>query len=197
MRQPSAKLNAPPDNQNEGGYPSNLIARMLYGCGLRVTEPLNLRSKDLDLERRSLCIRGAKGGNDRVVPLPECLVRELTQQMQFARAVWQRDKQNRTPLMLPHRLARKYPEYRFSWGWAWLFPAHYPCRDPITGAIVRFRMHEANVQRAVKQARRKLGISVLPHELHPLFGAGRQSSRHPAGHGDQSIRVVEACSALS
>ncbi len=151
--------------RNEGGYPTNLIARMLYGCGLRVTEPLNLRMKDLNLQQRSLCIRGAKGGNDRVVPLAESLVRELTQQTEFARTVWQLDKQNRTPLMLPHRLARKYPEYQFSWGWAWLFPAHHPCRDPITGTIVRFRMHEANVQRAVKHARRKLGISVLPHEL--------------------------------
>jgi integrase len=103
--------------------------------------------------------------NDRVVPLPESLIPELRQQIAFARAVWQRDKHNRTPLMLPNRLARKYPEYQFSLGWAWLFPAHYPCRDPITGAIVRFRMHEANVQRAVKQARRQLGISVLPHEL--------------------------------
>jgi integron integrase len=151
--------------RNEGGYPTNLIARMLYGCGLRVTEPLNLRMKDLNLQQRSLCIRGAKGGNDRVVPLAESLVRELTQQTEFARTVWLLDKQNRTPLMLPHRLARKYPEYQFSWGWAWLFPAHHPCRDPITGTIVRFRMHEANVQRAVKHARRKLGISVLPHEL--------------------------------
>ena len=85
--------------------------------------------------------------------------------MQHARSVWLRDKQNRIPLMLPHRLARKYPEYQFSWGWAWLFPAHCPCRDPFTGTIVRYRMHEANVQRAVRNARRKLGISVLPHEL--------------------------------
>ena len=68
--------------QNEGGYPTNLIARLLYGCGLRVTEPLNLRVKDVNLERRSLCIRGAKGGNDRVLPLPSCLLPELTQQMQ-------------------------------------------------------------------------------------------------------------------
>ena len=75
------------------------------------------------------------------------------------------DKQNCTPLMLPHRLARKYPEYQFAWPWAWLFPAHFPCRDPRTGTIVRYRMHEANVQRAVKRARRELGISVLPHEL--------------------------------
>ena len=51
--------------------------------------------------------------------------------MQHARSVWLRDKQDRTPLMLPHRLARKYPEYRFSWGWAWLFPAHYTCRESL------------------------------------------------------------------
>src|SRR5262245_8763103 len=100
--------------RNEGGYPTNLIARLLYGCGLRVTEPLNLRIKDIDLHRRTLCIRGAKGGNDRVVSLPASLVREMAQQMQFARAVWQRDKHNGIPLMLPHQLARKYPEFQFN-----------------------------------------------------------------------------------
>ncbi|HTE88702.1 MAG TPA: tyrosine-type recombinase/integrase [Terriglobales bacterium] len=51
--------------QDEAGYPTNLIARMLYGCGLRVAEPLNLRVKDVNLDRSSLCIRGAKGGKDR------------------------------------------------------------------------------------------------------------------------------------
>ena len=55
---------------NVAGYPTNLIARMLYGCGLRVTEPLNLRIKDFNLERGTLAIRDAKGGNDRVIPLP-------------------------------------------------------------------------------------------------------------------------------
>jgi integron integrase len=154
---------------NHGGYPTNLIARMLYGCGLRVSVPLNLRIKDIDLDRRRLCIRGAKGGNDRVVALPLSLIPELTRQIQAARVVWQRDKQDRMPLMLPHRLAKKYPEYQFSWGWAWLFPAHNPCRDPRSGTIVRYRVHEANVQRAVKHASRELGISVLPHELRHAF----------------------------
>jgi len=154
-----------PTIRNVGGYPTNLIARMLYGCGLRVSEPLNLRIKDVNLQKSTLCIRGAKGGNDRVVQLPPSLVPELTQQMRSAGLVWQFDKQTRTPVMLPHRLARKYPEYQFSWNWAWLFPAHSPCRDPRSGTIARYRMHEGNVQRAVKYARRKLGISVLPHEL--------------------------------
>jgi hypothetical protein len=80
------------------------------------------------------------------------LIPELTQQMELARIVWERDQKNRTPLMLPHRLARKYPAYQFNWSWAWLFPAHHPCCDPRSGVVVRFRMHEANVQRAVKKA---------------------------------------------
>jgi integron integrase len=151
--------------QDVAGYPTNLIARLLYGCGLRVAEPLNLRIKDVDLEQFSFCIRGAKGGKDRMVSLPRSLIPELTRQIEFARAVWQRDKQNNIPLMLPHQLARKYPDYQFAWPWAWLFPSRNTCFHPRTRLEVRYRMHEANVQRAIKQARCKLGISVLPHEL--------------------------------
>ena len=150
--------------RDEGSYPTNLIVRLLYGCGLRVAEPLNLRVKDVNLVRSSLCIRAAKGGKDRVVALPSSLIPDMVQQMDSARLVWRRDKQNAIPVMLPHRLARKYPDTN-SWPWAWLFPAHHYCRDPRTGQNVRYRMHEANVQRAVRNARLKLGISVLPHEL--------------------------------
>jgi site-specific recombinase XerD len=59
----------------------------------------------------------------------------------------------------------KYPEYPFAWRWAWLFPAHHTCFHPRTHLEVRYRMHEANVQRAVKVARSQLGVSVMPHEL--------------------------------
>jgi len=151
--------------RNIGGYPTNLIARLLYGCGLRVSEPLNLRIKDVDLRRSRLCIRGAKGGKDRMVVLPATLVPEIAQQLHHARAIWEEDQRTRTPLALPEGLAKKYPEFQFNWMWAWLFPAHNTCRHPRTGAWVRYRMHEANVQRAVKYARRQLGICVLPHEL--------------------------------
>jgi integrase len=151
--------------RNVGGYPTNLIVRMLYGCGLRVTEPVSLRIKDIDFERCRLCIRGAKGGSDRMVALPASLVPELMQQCHTARSVWRIDQQNRTPVILPGGLAKKYPEFQFLWAWAWLFPAHHVCRNPRTDTLVRFRMHEANVQRAVKYARRQLGIAVFPHEL--------------------------------
>ena len=151
--------------KDRAGYPTNLIARLIYGCGLRVTEPLNLRIKDVNFEQSSLFLLGAKGGKDRVVSLPKSLVPELVQQMKFAEAVWRRDKQNRIPVTLPHQLGIKYPDYQFAWPWAWLFPSHNTCFHPRTHFEVRYRMHEANLQRAVKEARRKLGISVMPHEL--------------------------------
>ena len=117
------------------------------------------------MEKPSLFLVGAKGGKDRVVSLPNSLVPEIVQQMKFAEAVWQQDKQNRIPVTLPHQLAIKYPDYQFAWPWAWLFPSHNTCFHPRTHLQVRYRMHEANLQRAVKDARRKLGISVMPHEL--------------------------------
>lgn len=152
-----------------GGYPVNLVVRLLYGCGMRVTEPLNLRVKDLDFDGQRIFIRVAKGAKDRVVAMPCSLVEELRGQLDYARAVWQRDQQARVPVELPHMLGSKYPECRFAWPWAWVFPSRQPCRHPRTGEIVRWRMHEANVQNAIKRARRELGIMVLPHELRHAY----------------------------
>lgn len=177
--------------RNVGGYPVNLIVRLLYGCGLRVTEPLNLRIKDVDLANGRLFILGAKGGKDRVVALPCSLTEEIRGQMDYARAVWQRDGRAKIPLEIPHQLARKYPEFQFAWSWAWLFPQRHPCRHPRTGQIVRYRMHEANVQQGVKEARRKLGIMVLPHELRHAYathslerGVNMKAIKEAMGHAN-------------
>ena len=155
--------------KNEAGYPTNLIARMLYGCGLRVTEPLNLRVKDLDFDNSRIFILAAKGRKDRVITMPCSIVEELRGQLDWARSVWRRDSEATIPLEIPHALDRKYPETRFSWQWAWVFPAHWPCKHPRTGELVRYRMHEANVQRAILHARRKIGVMILPHELRHAY----------------------------
>lgn len=153
--------------QDVGGYPVRLVAWLLYGCAMRVSEPLNLRIKDIDTAAWRLTLRGCKGGKDRTVIVPECLRPAMTRQIDFARAIWKKDRETALPVEVPGLLSRKYPRSPHAWQWFWLFPAHAPCRHPRTGETVRYRMHEANVQRGVKHAAEKLGLDGLatPHVL--------------------------------
>ena len=109
--------------QAEADFATGLAVRLLYGCGLRVSEPLNLRIKDVRLELAQLTLRGAKGGKDRVVAIPCSVLEDVREQVESARGVWKRDQVNQLPVALPHQLAVKYPRAAFEWNWAWLFPA--------------------------------------------------------------------------
>lgn len=152
-----------------GGYPISLIVKLIYGCGLRVTEPLNLRVKDILLSESKLVIRGAKGGKDRFVAIPCSVHDSIEGQIGFAKAIGERDRASQIPVALPGLLAEKYPHWQFSPQWAWLFPAHHPCKHPRTGAIVRWRCHEANVQRGVRAAASSLGLDISPHHLRHAY----------------------------
>lgn len=191
-----------------GGYPTALLVRMLYGIGLRVSEPLNLRVKDVLLSESRLIIRGAKGGKDRVVALPCSLVAELKAQLTHARAVWEMDKAKGLPVALPGLLAKKYPAWAFSWQWAWVFPALRPCQHPRTGETVRWRCLECNVQRAVRQAARPLGLCITPHHLRHAYathslnrGANVKALQEALGHSQIETTIgychAEACSVPS
>lgn len=181
------------------GYPTRLVARMLYGCGLRVSEPLNLRIKDVDVAHSRLIIRGAKGGKDRVVEVPCALMLEIKAQMARARVVWQADQLRKLPVEVPGQLAAKYRAAPFAWQWAWVFPAHQPCLHPRTCERVRYRMHEANVQRAVKLAARALGLESLatPHVLRHCYathvldaGANVRDVQEALGHSSLETTMV-------
>lgn len=163
----------------------NLAVRLIYGCGLRVTEPLNLRVRDCELWADRLVIRSAKGGKDRFVPVPCSLASELQEQMDTAKAIWHRDQSARLPIALPHLLARKYPHWQWNLQWAWLFPANHPCQHPRSGEWVRYRLHEANVQRAVRRACRSLGLQIVPHELRHAYATHCLS-------GGQNPRAIQA-----
>jgi integron integrase len=151
------------------GYPTNLVVRMLYGCGMRVSEPIALRIKDVNFEESKVMIIGAKGQKDRVVKLPCALIERLREQIEYAKAVARRDRMAKLPVQLPNQLARKYPEMQFHESWAWVFPLRHPCKDPRDGRMVRWHMLPDTVQRAVKLARRQLGIMVTPHSLRHAF----------------------------
>jgi integron integrase len=152
------------------GYPTRLIVHLLYACGLRVCEPLNLRIKDLDLKSRRLHIHQSKGNKGRVVVFPDCLTASLERQLATAKATAAQDFAHRVPVALPGLLAKKYPYAAHAERWAWLFPSHSLCHDPRANKIVRWRCHESNVQRAVRAAADRCNLRGLtPHNLRHAF----------------------------
>lgn len=153
--------------KDESEYPTTLIIKLIYGCGLRVCEPLDLRVKDVLLSESKLVIRGAKGGKDRFVSIPCSLITGLLAQMDLARCVSEKDRLSGLPVKLPGLLATKYPHWQFSTKWAFVFPAHRPCE--FRGLTCRWRCHEANIQRAVRRAARPLKLDITPHHLRHAY----------------------------
>jgi site-specific recombinase XerD len=167
------------------GYPTRLIVHLLYACGLRVTEPLNLRIKDLDLAQTRFHVYQAKGNKGRVVRFPDCLSAPLAQQLEIAKTAAAADQAQGIPVALPGLLAKKYPYAAHSQRWAWLFPSRTTCLHPHTRKIVRWRCHEANVQRAVKQAAHSCQLDgITPHLLRHAFATH-------ARHGGAFVRDLQ------
>ena len=136
-----------------------LVASILYGSGARINECLELRVKDVDLARRELCIRNAKGQKDRVTVLPEILIPHVRDHLARVRTLFDEDRAaNKPGVSLPFALRRKYPAAPTSWSWHWVFPARTFCRDPYSGEYGRWHLQPQSIQRAVKEAIRKAGI---------------------------------------
>lgn len=149
-----------------------LIAKLLYGSGLRLMEALRLRVKDIDFEYAQIIVRDGKGHKDRVTVLPDTVAKPLRVHLLVVR------EQHETALRrghggveLPYALQQKYPKAHVEWGWQYVFPAARPSRDPRSGAVRRHHLHETSVQRAVRQAARTAGICkpVGPHTLRHCF----------------------------
>ena len=101
---------------------THLMASLLYGSGLRLTECLHLRVKDVDFERNQIVVRNGKGAKDRVTMLPGRLKPALAQHMSRVKALHQADLKNgHGRVLLPDALARKYPQAAVSWAWQYVF----------------------------------------------------------------------------
>lgn len=120
-----------------------LMLQLTYGCGLRLMECVRLRTKDIDLERRVVTIRGAKGDKDRMLALPVPLVPLLGQHLQRVRALWEGDVVRGLPsVALPGTLASKYPNAGREWAWFWAFPGRNLSTDPRSRVVRRHHTHE-------------------------------------------------------
>lgn len=121
-----------------------------------------------------------------MVSIPCSALADLRDQIESARVTWKCDHHNQVPVALPNRLGTKYPRVPFDWNWAWLFPARPPCRDPRSGKLVRWRLHEANRQRAVRKAGVQTGLFILPHELRHAYAT------HCLNRGSNPKAIQEA-----
>jgi integron integrase len=149
-----------------------LMAMLLYGAGLRLTECLQLRVKDIDFSRNEIVVREGKGKKDRVTMLPGALGAPLTTHLQRVRKLHDADLQaGLGRVFLPDALARKYPNANREWGWQWVFPASRICTDPRFGEPQRYHIHESVLQKAIHAAARQARISkpVGPHSLRHSF----------------------------
>jgi len=138
--------------------PYGLMAKVMYGAGLRLLECCRLRVKDIDLERGQLSVRGGKGDKDRYVMLPVATRAGLSRQLDWRRALHERDlARGLGRVELPTALAVKFPHADHDLGWQFLFASTRISRCPRTGRLGRHHLHEAALARAMTTAVRQLG----------------------------------------
>jgi integron integrase len=136
------------------------MAMLIYGCGTRLQECLNLRIKDVDCEQGMLIVRSGKGNKDRRTVLPEILKPLITQQILHARKLHELDRKNAVAgVFLPDALSRKYPTANKEWKWFWVFPSKSLSVDPRTNIARRHHAHPATLQKAFKNAVVKANIT--------------------------------------
>ena len=137
-----------------------LMAMLLYGAGLRLSECLQLRVKDIDFAYKQITVRDSKGGKDRVTMLPEKVIEPLTKHLEKVKKLHEKDlKAGFGMVYLPDALERKYKNANKEWGWQYVFPASQISTDPRSGIRKRHHLYETVLQKAVKEAIRKAGIA--------------------------------------
>jgi integron integrase len=149
-----------------------LMAQLIYGCGLRLRECLKLRINDIDFERSCVMIRAGKGDKDRETLLPESLKHSLREHLDQVRRLFERDRKDNTAgVQLPGALERKYPNAGKEWRWQWVFPSKTLSIDPRSRQIRRHHIHSSNLQKHIREAAMKAGITkrVTVHTLRHSF----------------------------
>jgi len=149
-----------------------LIARMMYGGRLRVSEACRLRVQDVDLQRHQILIREGKGGKDRTTLLPQSLVEPIRDVMKTRQALHQEDlAQGLGWVNLLGGMARKAPRAAWEYRWQYLFCSLRVSDGPRSAHRGRWRVHESSVQKEVKAAASIAGIvkRVTSHVLRHSF----------------------------
>ena len=137
-----------------------LMAKLLYGGGLRLMECVRLRVQDLDFERSLIYLRAAKGGKDRSTLFPRAIHDEMKRHIEKVRRLHEEDlSRGFGEVYMPEALGRKYRGASKEFRWQYVFPSKTLSRDPRTGVTRRHHVLESGLQKAVKTASDRAGIT--------------------------------------
>jgi integron integrase len=177
-----------------------LVANLLYGAGLRLTEGLRLRVKDIDFTANHIVVREGKGDKDRITMLPSVVKEPLAAHLTRVRTLHQYDlARGFGRVALPDALDRKYRNAAGEWGWQWVFPASHLSVDPRSGIHRRHHLYESVPQRALREAARQVGLTkpAHPHILRHSFathlleaGYDIRTIQELLGHRDVSTTMI-------
>ena len=177
-----------------------LIAKLLYGTGMRLNEALSLRILDLDFDLKEIIIRHGKGDKDRHVMIPQKLIPELKTHIEKVRQIHNQDLADGWGLVtMPGALAGKFPDGSKEFKWQWLFPQKNRWINSQTGQQGRWHLDESLMQRAVKQAVLEAGVNknASCHTFRHSFathlleiGYDIRTIQELLGHSDVSTTMV-------
>ncbi len=179
---------------------SRLMAQLMYSSGLRLSELLRLRVKDVDLDRLQMSVQFGKGGKSRYTMIPSRLAPVLKAHRERLRDLHKKDRETGLPgVYMPQAMERKWPTAGEKFIWYWFFPSRSLMRDPRTGVKRRHHVLDVTFQKAIREAARKAKLDkhVTPHTLRHSFathllasGTGIRDVQDLLGHADVSTTQI-------
>lgn len=152
-------------------YPYNLFVKVLFGCGLRLFEGLQIRVGDFNFDAGKLLVHG-KGKKDRTVPIPEAIRQELKTQIEVVAKLHDQDlAAGYDGVFLEDDIEKKYPKAPKEFGHQWVFPQQSLTLVEESGERRRYHLHESQLQGALYHAVRKAKIpkKVTAHTFRHSF----------------------------